>query len=181
MLSLKRKLSHRLPFSIHCAFAGRDCLHFTLSVVQKSFNKTGVINDPLGQTHSLASSEHCFRLKCVCFARVWKVDVRTYGRTDNVCENNENKTGVINDPLDQATVPAGSDCRWILKFCAGRTDVRTDNMCENSDHYRPGLWSASWINNMAVDRLSGSKTSVAYWPTRTFTAIDQKLFKTWPS
>ena len=27
----------------------------------------------------------------------------------------------------------------------GRTDGRTNNMCENSDHYRPGLWSASWI------------------------------------
>ena len=24
---------------------------------------------------------------------------------------------------------------------------RTDTLCENSDHYRPGLWSASWINN----------------------------------
>ena len=35
-------------------------------------NKTGFINDPLGQTHSLASSEHCF-------ARFWKLgtDVRT--------------------------------------------------------------------------------------------------------
>ena len=59
----------------------------------------------------------------------------------------ENKTGVINDPLGQPTVPAGSDCRWILKFCAGHTDGRTANMCENSDHYRPGLWSASWIKN----------------------------------
>ena len=29
--------------------------------------KTGNINDPLGQTHSLASSEHCFRLKFVLF------------------------------------------------------------------------------------------------------------------
>ena len=38
---------------------------------------------------------------------------------------NLNKTGVINDPLDQPTVPAGSDCRWILKFCAGRTYRRT--------------------------------------------------------
>ena len=28
-------------------------------------NKTGVINDPLGQTHSLASSEHCFHFKFV--------------------------------------------------------------------------------------------------------------------
>ena len=35
------------------------------------------------------------------------------------------KTGAINDPLGQPTVPAGSDCRWILKFCAGRTDGRT--------------------------------------------------------
>ena len=33
----------------------------------------------------------------------------------------QNKTGVINDPLGQPTIPAGSDCRLIL----GRTDVRT--------------------------------------------------------
>ena len=32
-----------------------------------SSNKTEVSNDPLGQTHSLASSEHCFRLKFVLF------------------------------------------------------------------------------------------------------------------
>ena len=55
------------------------------------------------------------------------------------------KTGVINDPLGQPTVPLGSDCRLILKFWDGRTDRRTDGLtdtlCENSDHYRPGLWS----------------------------------------
>ena len=33
------------------------------------WNKSGVINDPLGKTHSLASSEHCFHLKFVLF---WK-------------------------------------------------------------------------------------------------------------
>ena len=58
---------------------------------------------------------------------------------------------VINDPLGQPTVPAGSDCRMIMKFWDGRTDGhtygRTDTLCENSDLYRPGLWSASWINN----------------------------------
>ena len=27
-------------------------------------------------------------------------------------------------------------------------DGRTDNMCEYSDHYRPGLWSASWVNTL---------------------------------
>ena len=32
-----------------------------------NMNKTGVINDPLGQTHSLASSVRCFRLKFVLF------------------------------------------------------------------------------------------------------------------
>ena len=41
-------------------------------------------------------------------------------------KNNFNKTGVINDPLGQPTVPAGSDCRLILKFWNGRTDGRTD-------------------------------------------------------
>ena len=38
-------------------------------------NKTGVNNDPLGQTHSQASSEHCFQL--FCFARFEK-----WGRKD---------------------------------------------------------------------------------------------------
>ena len=38
----------------------------------------------------------------------------------------------------QAVIVAG-----FWSFCAGRTD----NMCENSDNYRPGMWSASWINS----------------------------------
>ena len=33
-----------------------------------------------------------------------------------------NKTGVINDPLGQPTVSAGSDCRLIFKFWNGRMD-----------------------------------------------------------
>ena len=35
-------------------------------------------NDPLGQTHSLASSEHCFHLKFVLFL----LDFEKWGRTD---------------------------------------------------------------------------------------------------
>ena len=46
-------------------------------------------------------------------------------------DTKQNKTGVINDPLGQPTVPAGSDCRLILKFWDGLTDA----LCENSDHY----------------------------------------------
>ena len=42
-----------------------------------------------------------------------------------VSNDKENKTGVINDPLGQPTVPAGSDRRLILKFWDGRTDGRT--------------------------------------------------------
>ena len=56
-----------------------------------------------------------------------------------------------------STRPAHSPGRhWLLwggrtyVQTDGRTDVRTygltDTLCENSDHYRPGLWSASWIN-----------------------------------
>ena len=38
-------------------------------------------NDPLCQTHSLARSEHCFRLKYVLFCKTLKCgDVRTYGQ-----------------------------------------------------------------------------------------------------
>ena len=36
-----------------------------LTVIGKC--KTGVINDPLGQTHYLVSSENCFHLKLVLF------------------------------------------------------------------------------------------------------------------
>ena len=36
-------------------------------------------------------------------------------------KENEDKTGVINDPLGQPTVPAGSDFHLILKFWDGRT------------------------------------------------------------
>ena len=36
-------------------------------------------------------------------------------------ENKDYKTGVINDPLGQPTVPADSDSRLILKFWDGRT------------------------------------------------------------
>ena len=39
--------------------------------------KIGVINNPLGQTHSHASSEHCFLLFCFSRFEKW---VRTYGR-----------------------------------------------------------------------------------------------------
>ena len=53
-------------------------------------SKTGVINDPLGQTHSLGSSEHCFRLKFVLF---WKSgDGRTDGRTDKVFSQSRKNT-----------------------------------------------------------------------------------------
>ena len=31
------------------------------------------------------------------------------GRTDKLCENSDDKTGVINDPLGQPTVSAGSE------------------------------------------------------------------------
>ena len=60
---------------------------------------------------------------------------------------NYNKTGVINDPLGQPTVLAGSDCHLISNFWDRRMYVRTDTTCENSDHHRPGLRSASWINH----------------------------------
>ena len=41
-------------------------------------------------------------------------------------QRNLNETGVINDPLGQPTVLAGSDFRLILKFWDGRTDRRTN-------------------------------------------------------
>ena len=67
-----------------CILKYQTCLHpFWLKLLKKLFckylqYKTDVINDPLGQTHSHASSEHCFLL--FCFSRFEKWG-RTYGRT----------------------------------------------------------------------------------------------------
>ena len=47
-----------------------------ISLVKTNRDKTGVINDPLVQTHIHASNKHCFLL--FCFARLEK-----YVRTDN--------------------------------------------------------------------------------------------------
>ena len=65
----------------------------------------------------ISGSNHCIHM----------LSVRPYITT---FQNKQNKTEVINDPLGQPTVPAGSDCRLILKFWDGRTDT----LCENNDH-----------------------------------------------
>ena len=40
---------------------------FCIFYIYIQSDKTGVINDPLDQTHNLSSSEHCFHLKYVLF------------------------------------------------------------------------------------------------------------------
>ena len=45
-----------------------------------------IINDPLGQTHSPANSDHYSRLKFVLFCEILKSGD---GRTDNTCENSD--------------------------------------------------------------------------------------------
>ena len=42
-----------------------DLMFFHVPTMNTKHYKTGVINDPLGQTHNLACSEHCFHLKFV--------------------------------------------------------------------------------------------------------------------
>ena len=70
-------------------------------------NKTDVINDPLGQTHILASSEHWFRLKFVLFLKVG-----TYGRTN---ERHVPKTMIttgmtVGRPCGSIGITSGCDC-----------------------------------------------------------------------
>ena len=48
-----------------------------LFAINKINYKTGVINDPVGQTDSHASSEHCFLLFCFSRFEKWR---RTYGQ-----------------------------------------------------------------------------------------------------
>ena len=51
-----------------------------------NFHKTGVINDPLGQTP--IHCEYCFHLICFALLQILESrDVRTYGRIDVMYEN----------------------------------------------------------------------------------------------
>ena len=51
-------------------------------IAEVNKNKTGVINDPLSQTHNPASSDHNFHLRTVLF---W--EILTDGR--HMCENSD--------------------------------------------------------------------------------------------
>ena len=87
---------------------------------EKGKNKTGVINDPLGQTHSLLSSEHWFCLKFVFFARFWKVgkDGRTDGQ--HMCENNDHYFGSgewINN------ISGIQECSFVIKILLSGRNV----------------------------------------------------------
>ena len=76
--------------------------------------------------------------------------------------NNNDNTGVINDPLGQPTVPQWFSFQFqVLGRTERKTYGRTDNMCEHSDHYWPELWSASWINRRAG--LIDWKSSMTHW------------------
>ena len=63
----------------------------------------------------------------------------------NIREKTRQESSMILSASPQSR-PAGSDCRLVLKFWDGRTDGPTATLYENKDHYRPGLWSALWIN-----------------------------------
>ena len=61
---------------------GRDCGLPRGSIMETMKYKTGVINDPLGQTHSLSSSKHVFTWNLFYFEKWGCTDVRpTYERT----------------------------------------------------------------------------------------------------
>ena len=56
-----------LPWKAENTNFGMALFHLLLlAIVEYKTNKTGVINDPLGQTHSLAISEHCFHFVLLC-------------------------------------------------------------------------------------------------------------------
>ena len=79
-------------------------------------NKTCVINDPRGQTNSLARSKHCFCLKLIHSAR----------------------------PTVTPVANIVFCCFVFLDLKSG--DGRTDNMCKNNDPYRRNCGYARWPN-----------------------------------
>ena len=73
-----------------------------------------VINDPLGQTHSPASSDRYSRLKFVLYCEIMKSgDERKDGRTDNTCD---------------IVVTTGRDCgsaSWINNTCGSVNNAKS--------------------------------------------------------
>ena len=57
-------------------------VHIYMHIMNINILQDSFINDPLGQTHSHISSEHCFLL--FCFSRFEK-----WGRTDDPCEKSD--------------------------------------------------------------------------------------------
>ena len=69
-----------------CHEKGFKFFHLLFLNGGSKYNKISGITDPLGKTHSLAVSEHCFSLKFVLFCySLESGDGRTYGRTTMVC------------------------------------------------------------------------------------------------
>ena len=62
------------------AFIQRSHLKVCMNIANLSkyaIDKTCVINDPLGQTHSPTSSDHYFHATFILFCDILKTDVRT--------------------------------------------------------------------------------------------------------
>ena len=70
-------------FLVHLRLSVFTISAYILKLCVDKENKTGVINDPFGQTYNLASNEYCFNWKLFCFARFWKLgkDGQKDGRT----------------------------------------------------------------------------------------------------
>ena len=69
---------------------------------------------------------------------------------------------------------------WFWSFGTdGRTDAtyrRTDTLCEHSDHFRPGLWSASWINSSLFNCIAWMM--LVYLPERSFSFLARNYSRT---
>ena len=92
----------------------------------RNSNKTGAINDPVGQTHSLASSEHCFAWNLFCFARFWKANGwTTCAKTMITTGRDCGPTEWINNPihehwwncLPRQRWPAHKKLLWVSGKC----------------------------------------------------------------
>ena len=148
-------------------------------------------------THSRAGSDNCFRTCCPSVLTFQNLAKQTKNAQDKWSKvKNPHKPGKNllpdNKPVQDrshqwTTQPTHSLCWQWLSFdfeVLGRTDWRTDvrTLCENSDHYRPGLWSASWIKKGSLAILVIHFTpSVAYlqhfW-SKTYKRPGKNLF-TW--
>ena len=113
------------------------------------YDKTGVINYPLGQTHSLASSEHCFHF-----------DFEKWGRTYERCRHVRKQPFLpaVSWPSGSITILLPEEVLRLLYCQQNQCDCRS--ICCQMDTRHPRVCSTCILSRSA--RICNRSTAVLF-------------------